>query len=97
MAADYYLQLDGIKGESVDSKHVGWIEYATINWSIHQPKSATASTGGGHTAERAARATSPVDTQAASRPPTRPRGATFAETPPFPPGTCVHSCFPRFR
>jgi type VI secretion system secreted protein Hcp len=53
MAADYYLQLDGIKGESADSKHQGWIECAAINWSITQPKSATASTSGGHTAERA--------------------------------------------
>jgi type VI secretion system secreted protein Hcp len=53
MAADYYLQLDGIKGESADSKHNGWIECTSINWSITQPKSATASTGGGHTAERA--------------------------------------------
>ena len=53
MAADYYLQLDGIKGESADSRHAGWIECMSINWSITQPKSATASTGGGHTAERA--------------------------------------------
>ncbi|GAA4665219.1 type VI secretion system tube protein Hcp [Massilia kyonggiensis] len=53
MAADYYLQLDGIKGESADSRHTGWIECTSINWSITQPKSATASTGGGHTAERA--------------------------------------------
>jgi type VI secretion system secreted protein Hcp len=53
MAADYYLQLDGIRGESADSKHQGWIECASINWSIHQPKSATTSTSGGHTAERA--------------------------------------------
>ena len=53
MAADYYLQLDGIKGESADARHVGWIECTSINWSITQPKSATASTGGGHTAERA--------------------------------------------
>jgi type VI secretion system secreted protein Hcp len=53
MAADYYLQLDGIKGESADSKHQGWIECTSINRNIHQPKSATASTGGGHTAERA--------------------------------------------
>jgi type VI secretion system secreted protein Hcp len=53
MAADYYLQLDGIKGESADSRHVGWIECISINWSITQPKSATASTSGGHTAERA--------------------------------------------
>jgi type VI secretion system secreted protein Hcp len=53
MAADYYLQLDGIKGESADSRHAGWIECTSINWSVTQPKSATASTGGGHTAERA--------------------------------------------
>lgn len=53
MAADYYLQLDGIKGESADSRHAGWTECMSINWSITQPKSATASTGGGHTAERA--------------------------------------------
>ena len=53
MAADYYLQLDGIKGESTDSKHQGWIECTMVHWEIKQPKSATASTGGGHTAERA--------------------------------------------
>jgi type VI secretion system secreted protein Hcp len=53
MAADFYLQLDGVKGESNDSKHQAWIECTSINWSITQPKSATASTAGGHTAERA--------------------------------------------
>jgi type VI secretion system secreted protein Hcp len=53
MAADYYLQLDGIKGESADSRHPGWIECTSINWSITQPKSTTASTGSGHTAEQA--------------------------------------------
>ncbi len=26
MAIDVYLQLDGIKGESADSQHLGWIE-----------------------------------------------------------------------
>jgi type VI secretion system secreted protein Hcp len=53
MAIDVYLQIDGIKGESQDSKHQGWIECLSVHWGIHQPKSATASTGGGHTAERA--------------------------------------------
>lgn len=53
MASDYYLQLDGIKGESTDSSHAGWIECSTVTWSISQPKSATASTSGGHTAGRA--------------------------------------------
>jgi type VI secretion system secreted protein Hcp len=53
MAIDVYLQIDGIKGESQDSKHQGWIECSSVHWGILQPKSATASTGGGHTAERA--------------------------------------------
>lgn len=53
MAIDAYLQLGEIKGESADSAHSGWIECEAVNWSIRQPKSATASTAGGHTAERA--------------------------------------------
>jgi type VI secretion system secreted protein Hcp len=53
MAIDAYLQLGDIKGESADSTHQGWIECESVNWTIRQPKSATASTAGGHTAERA--------------------------------------------
>ncbi len=53
MAIDVYLQIDGIKGESADDKHRDWIECNSVHWGISQPKSATASTGGGHTAERA--------------------------------------------
>jgi type VI secretion system secreted protein Hcp len=52
MAIDVYLQIDGIKGESADSTHLGWIELTSAHWGVRQPKSATASTGGGHTAER---------------------------------------------
>ena len=52
MAIDVYLQIDGIKGESTDSRHAGWIECISASWEITQPKSATASTGGGHTAVR---------------------------------------------
>ncbi len=52
MAIDVYLQIEGIKGESTDSVHNDWIECSSVNWAISQPKSATASTGGGHTAER---------------------------------------------
>jgi type VI secretion system secreted protein Hcp len=29
MAIDVYLQIDGIKGESNDSAHQGWIEVAS--------------------------------------------------------------------
>lgn len=53
MAIDVYLQIDGIKGESMDDKHKEWIECSSVHWAIMQPRSATASTGGGHTAERA--------------------------------------------
>jgi type VI secretion system secreted protein Hcp len=52
MAIDVYLSIDGIKGESADSTHQGWIECTSAQWGVRQPKSATASTGGGHTAER---------------------------------------------
>lgn len=52
MSVDAYLQLDGIKGESTDSAHSGWIEIDNVFWSVMQPKSSTASTSGGHTAER---------------------------------------------
>lgn len=53
MAIDVYLQIDGIKGESQDDMHRDWIELTGVHWGIYQPKSATASTSGGHTAERA--------------------------------------------
>lgn len=53
MAIDVYLQIDGIKGESTDEKHREWIECSSVHWGIVQPRSATASTAGGHTAERA--------------------------------------------
>ena len=53
MAIDVYLQIDGIKGESADSTHKDWIECESVSWSLSQPRSATSSTAGGHTAERA--------------------------------------------
>lgn len=52
MAIDVYLFIEGIKGESTDEEHTGWIECTSGGWDIRQPKSATASTSGGHTAER---------------------------------------------
>ena len=52
MAIDVYLYIEGIKGESADDRHKDWIECKSVNWAVTQPKSATASTGGGHTAER---------------------------------------------
>lgn len=52
MAADAYLYIEGIKGESADANHAGWIEIASASWGVKQPRSATASTAGGHTAAR---------------------------------------------
>ncbi len=52
MAIDVYLQIDGIKGESADDRHRDWIECSSVQWGLVQPKSATASTAGGNTAER---------------------------------------------
>ena len=52
MAIDVYLQIDGIKGESADDAHKDWIECKSVSFSVSQPRSATASTSGGHTAER---------------------------------------------
>lgn len=52
MASDVYMQIEGIKGESADSGHQGWIELTSAHWGVVQPRSATASTAGGHTAER---------------------------------------------
>ncbi|NMM37727.1 MAG: type VI secretion system tube protein Hcp [Glaciimonas sp.] len=52
MAIDVYLQIDGIKGESTDDVHKDWIECKSVQFEVLQPKSATASTSGGHTAER---------------------------------------------
>jgi type VI secretion system secreted protein Hcp len=53
MAIDVYLSIDGLKGESSDVAHQGWMECVSVEWGVTQPRSATASTGGGHTAERA--------------------------------------------
>lgn len=51
---DIYIKFErpGIKGESQDKEHSGWVEAHTWHHRISQPKSATASSAGGHTAER---------------------------------------------
>lgn len=53
MAFDAFLKIDGIPGESTDDKHKDWIEIASYNWGVSQPASATASSSGGATSERA--------------------------------------------
>jgi type VI secretion system secreted protein Hcp len=42
-ASDYYLKIDGIKGESVNEKHKDWIEISSFSWGLSQ----TSAVGGG--------------------------------------------------
>jgi type VI secretion system secreted protein Hcp len=52
MAIDVYLKLSEFKGDSSDNKYAGDVECTSVHFEVLQPKSATASTAGGHTAER---------------------------------------------
>jgi type VI secretion system secreted protein Hcp len=51
---DIYIKFGNpaLKGESQDKDHADWIEASSWRHEIIQPRSATASTSGGHTAER---------------------------------------------
>ena len=51
---DIYVKFGSpaINGESQDKDHKDWVEVSSWQHSIVQPRSATASTAGGHTAER---------------------------------------------
>jgi type VI secretion system secreted protein Hcp len=46
MAVDFFLKIDGVEGESSDSKHKGEIELASFSWGVTQP-GAVAPGGGG--------------------------------------------------
>jgi type VI secretion system secreted protein Hcp len=65
MATDFYLQIDGIKGESTDSAHKDWIEATDIRMEFLQPPSATVHSAGGATTGRGrhedAIVTKPID------------------------------------
>ena len=45
MAADYFLQITGIDGESTDAKHKGWIDVESWSWGETNP--GVRATGGG--------------------------------------------------
>lgn len=53
MAFDTFIKIDGIEGESTDDKHAGWIEVISFDSGVSQRTSATASSAGGGSAERA--------------------------------------------
>lgn len=52
MAADVFLKLNTIVGESSDEKHEDWIEISQYRFGVRQPTSHTASTSGGATSGR---------------------------------------------
>ena len=47
MAADFFLKLDGIKGESRDAKHAGEIEIESFSWGLSNAAGPVSGTGGG--------------------------------------------------
>src|SRR5437667_12442811 len=47
MASDYLLEIDGIKGESHDSKHKDTIEVESFSWGASHPGSFASGGGGG--------------------------------------------------
>lgn len=52
---DIYVKFEGaseLQGDSTDTKHSNEIEVASFSHSVFQPKSSSASSAGGHTAER---------------------------------------------
>ncbi len=53
MAFDAFLQVDGVPGESSDGAHPDWIEVLSYSAGVSQTASASASSGGGASAERA--------------------------------------------
>ncbi len=53
MALDTFLKIDGIPGESTDDTHRDWIEILSYNTGLSQKASASASSGGGASSERA--------------------------------------------
>ncbi len=53
MAVDMYLQIEGIKGDSTDSKHKDWIEILSYTHSLVQATGGAASAQGTHAGGRA--------------------------------------------
>jgi type VI secretion system secreted protein Hcp len=49
---DTFIKIDGMDGESQDSKHTNWIEVVSFSHSMRQPPSATVSSLGGATTGR---------------------------------------------
>ena len=49
---DAFIKVDGIPGESTDSKHKDWIEILSFHWGVEQPSGGTKSSVGALGRER---------------------------------------------
>jgi type VI secretion system secreted protein Hcp len=47
MAFNAFLKIDGIEGESTDSKHKDWIEVLALGWGVDNPQTGAFTAGGG--------------------------------------------------
>ena len=47
MAVDFFLRIDGIEGESTDSKHAGWLDVDSWSWGETHPAAPAGGGGGG--------------------------------------------------
>jgi type VI secretion system secreted protein Hcp len=53
MSFDGFLEIDGIKGDSLDENHEGWIELESFNHDVRQSTGGAASAQGSHAGGRA--------------------------------------------
>jgi type VI secretion system secreted protein Hcp len=60
-AVDYFLKLDGIKGESVDEKHKGEIDILSFSWGVNNIGSITGGGGAGKASFKEFTVTKKVD------------------------------------
>jgi type VI secretion system secreted protein Hcp len=52
MPFDSFIKIDGIPGESTDSKHKDWIEVLSFHWGVNQMSTGSQSSGGARSSQR---------------------------------------------
>jgi type VI secretion system secreted protein Hcp len=52
MPFDTFIKIDGIPGESTDTKHKDWIEIDSFSWGISQHSAGSESSGGARSSQR---------------------------------------------
>ena len=52
MPFDSFIKIDGVPGESTDSKHKDWIEVLSFHWGVSQHETGSQSSGGARSSQR---------------------------------------------